>query len=292
MTRWPFRALLGIVFAWFQVSTAQADSLPLCAVQSQAAAMFRGELWLGGFQGGVCVQRGGQWLPVASPSRFINDMLVVQDALYVASHEGLFVTRDGARFDRVDQVNMRGANGLASDGLHLWVSTPSVLFELSLVAGGKSKRMNRPGGTTAIQALAIHQKTLWLATEDRGLVRIQGDHVTVFDALRGLGSSWVVDVDVDAQGNAYAATLRDGLFRVSRTGEVSAIDTGHPWLLRVHAQEQALFVGAQDGLITRDAQGKLQEIYALPDRHVHMLYRTSAGLWVGTEHGTTLITGL
>jgi ligand-binding sensor domain-containing protein len=286
--------LFLLVLLGLGVSSARADETssakdPQCSEQAQAAAVYRGELWLGGFQGGLCVQRNSQFVPVESPVRFVNDLLVVNDALYVAAHEGLFVTHDGLRFSRVNALEVRGANGLASDGKLLWVSTPSVLFQLPLDTLGRYRRFTRPGGSTAIQAVARHGQTLWLATEDRGLVRITKGKIQVFDALRGLGSSWVVDVEVDKQGNAYAATLRDGLFRVSRDGEISAIDVGHRWLLRLYAQDGALWIGSQDGLAKRHATGRVQQLGPLPDARVHMLYRTDAGLWVGTEHGATLL---
>lgn len=283
-------ARIVLVLAMLLSITARASAEPLCSEQAQVAAEYRNELWLGGFQGGVCVRRSGELVPVPSAMRFINDMLVVGDALYVAAHEGLFVTRDGQTFTRVVEMELRGANGLASDGRHLWVSTPSVLFQLPLTARAQYRRYNQPGGSTAIQALARHGQTLWLATEDRGLVRIHKNEVSVFDALRGLGSSWVVDVEVDKQGNAYAATLRDGLFRVTRDERIEPLETGHRWLLRVYADEQGLWVGAQDGLARRDPRGKLFQISPLPDTRVHMLYRAQEGLWVGTERGTTLLT--
>ena len=284
------RLLIAIVSLLVLHGTVCADQgIPLCEVQAQAAAEYRGELWIGGFQGGVCVHRAGEFVPVASELRFVNDLLVVGDALYVAAHEGLFVTRDGVSFMRVREIEARGANGLESDGNQLWVSTPSVLFQLPLNPRARYRRISRPGGTTAIQALARHGQTLWLATEDRGLVRISKGEITVFDALRGLGSSWVVDVEVDRQGNAYAATLRDGLYRVARDGQVSALATGHDWLLRLHSVSGALLIGSQDGLVQRAANGQLRELAPLPDERVHMLLKTSAGLWVGTEGGTMLI---
>lgn len=277
------------LLACVELAAAEAPTNPLCSEQAQVATEYRGELWLGGFQGGVCVLRNGVFTPVASNTRFVNDLLVVNDALYVAAHEGLFVTRDGAEFTRVVEMDARGANGLESDGKQLWVSTPSVLFQLPLDARGKYRRFNRPGGSVAIQALARHGRTLWLASEDRGLIRIQNEQVTVFDALRGLGSSWVVDVFVDKQGDAYAATLRDGLYRVAHDGSIAAVAIGHDWLLRVQGKDGALWIGTQDGLVKRDAHGQLHELSPLPDARVHMIYPTAAGLWVGTERGITLL---
>jgi hypothetical protein len=279
----------------------------ICTHHVQAMEVFRDELWLGGFREGVCVRRGDGFASVSAPFRLVNAMRSTAYGLFVAANEGLFVTTDGQRFERVAEVQNRGVNGLALSGDVLWVSAPTALIRLPL--GDRVEEAARtdvevlwtPGGSTAIQGLSVRGDQIWLASEDRGAIRVRrtradgrarrrsapvdGYEVDVFDALRGLDSSWVVDVAVDAQGTVFAATLRHGLFAIRPTGQVAKLALPSEWLLRLGFRDEQLWVGTQDGLVQRLALASGSEL-TLPGQCVHSLLGVGGAIWVGTEAGT------
>src|SRR5262249_36285413 len=141
---------------------------------------------------------------------------------------GFFFSHDGRAFTRVERLGSRAASGAALDGKHLWVATPGALYRLRPrpAASGQGPAVAQvfwmPGGSRAVQAVAASGGRVWLATEDRGVVRLDvaTGTFTAIDRAAGLASSWTVDVAVDAAGVVHAATLRHGLVRLS--------DDGHP----------------------------------------------------------------
>lgn len=256
----------------------------ICTHHVRAAAIHRGEVWFGGFRDGLCVRRGERFVPIVAPFRFVNAMASHGRSLYVAANEGLFVTRDASTFVRVRAISERGINGLAVDGRTLWASSPTVVYALPL-GEGKLRRWVRPGGSTSVQAVAARNGTAWLATEDRGAVRVTPDSVEVFDVLRGLGSSWALDVAVDEEGDAYVATLRNGVHRIRSTGEVEALPSSPRWGLRVYAQRGEVTVGSQSGLWIRRDDGSEHRDTDLPHLSVHVWLASGEVTFLGTEHG-------
>jgi ligand-binding sensor domain-containing protein len=230
------------------------------------------------------VKRGAGFVALATPFRFINALRSSGDALFVAANEGLFRTRDGQRFERVPEVPERGVNGLALSGRTLWVTSPAALHRVPL-DGGRAESMWTPGGSTALQGVSVRGQEVWLASEDRGVLRVRGTQVESYDALRGLDSSWVLDVAVDPHGVAYAATLRHGLFAIDRDGQVRKVDLPSAWLLRLGWLHDRLWVGTQDGLV-RDAVAPGAARVSLPGLCVHSLLAAGDTVWVGTETGT------
>ena len=250
----------------------------ICGNHIEALAEFRGELWAGAFDGGVCVRRGGAWHPVRAPFRMVNDLRATPRGLYAAAAEGLFVSRDGRRFRREARVRERGANRLASSKRWLFVTTPSVLYAIGLDRD-IVRRWRHPAGSTALQSVTVSRGEVWLASEDRGVIRKRGGKFESFDRASGLPSSWTVDVAPTRQGGVWAASLRDGAFRLSRGGSVreSSADP-NAWGLRLYDDGGRMLFGTQQGL-----QGARTP--ALPDPHVHALLRTREALWIGTEGG-------
>jgi ligand-binding sensor domain-containing protein len=252
----------------------------ICTNHVQALAAFRGELFVGGFRDGLCVRRAGGFDTLATPFRFVNALLALDDVMFVAAHEGLFRTHDGLTFIKVPGVNEHGVNGLARSGNTLYVTTPGTLYRVPL-AGGKVRTLRRPGGSLALQGVSVYANDVWLASEDRGVLRLRGKHVTPFDALSGLASSWVLDVTVDARGTAYAATLKDGLFAISPRGEVRAVPLASKWLLKLGWLSGALWVGSQDGLLSMSSR----EPARCAGSSVHALLEWNGQMWMGSESG-------
>ena len=259
----------------------------LCGNHVTAIAEFAGETFLGTFDEGLCHFDGKRFVPVSVPFRMVNDMASTPHGLFVATTSGLFRTRDGRHFESVYLFDTRAINGLAVDGDTLWATNPAVLWEIPL-GPGRPRGYWQPGGTHSLQAVDVAAGVVWLASEDRGLLRKRGRHFQIFDRAAGLPTSWVVDVAAMPDGTAYAATLRHGLVHVDGKGHAEAV-AGSPdaWLLHVGRDDAGVWLGTQGGAAR--IEGKASQVLAdLPNPCVHSLYEAAAGLWVGTEGGVAL----
>lgn len=253
----------------------------ICTNHIQALSEFQGRLWVGGFDGGLCVLEGSAFHTVRVPFRMINDLLATPRRLYVAAGEGLFISSDGRKFHRDPRIRDRGVNRLALSNGRLFVTTPAALYEIRLEGRDLVRRWRNPAGSTALQAVAVSGRTVWLASEDRGVIRFRGSKFESFDRASGLPSSWVVDVAPAPGGGVWAATLRNGAVRLDRAGKVRELG-GSPraWGLRLYGDGDEMLFGTQQGLGGHDD---------LPDPRVHALLRTARGLWIGTEGGLALV---
>jgi len=256
----------------------------ICSNHMMAMTAFRGRTYFGSFDEGLCSTADGvHFEHHSAPFRMVNDLEVTPRGLYVAAAEGLFVTRDGRRFRKIDFVNQRGVNGLAFDGRSLWVTTPGALWRLRLRGGPRTKGWWMPGGSRSLQAVAANDKAVWIATEDRGLVRKRLRDFQVVDRAAGMPSSWALDVAVASDGTAYAATLRDGVARVGLDGTVVRVEgIAEPWTLFVGLDGGQLAVGSQGGAFVKGAPSLLP----LPNPNVHAIERIASSMYVATEGGT------
>ena len=271
-----------------------------------AGAVFQGALWLGTFDDGIHrVPLGPDGRPkgplattarrVASPARLVNRLVATTGkdaALYVGASEGLFVTRDGATFSRVPAIAPHAITGLVVTDKHLWVASTEALYRLPLDGKGRVQRSTvRPAGTHAIQDVAVDARgTAWLATEDRGVVRVDEDGtVHGYDRIAGLPSSWFVAVDVDGSGGAIATSLRHGTVQIAPDGTWSTVDwTPSAWGLGVRRDAHRTGVATQGGASCKTNSGEHESLALLPDPRVHVLLPLGAVTLVGTEAGIAL----
>jgi ligand-binding sensor domain-containing protein len=254
----------------------------ICGNHVEALAEFRGHLWVGSFDDGLCVLEGDRFRTVHGPFRMINDLRATRDALYVASAEGLYVTRDGRRFRRERRIRERTVNHLAVGGRWLFATSPFALYAVRL-DGRIVKRWRKPAGSTALQSVAVSGANLWLATEDTGVIRMRRGKFEAYDRAWGLPSSWTVDVAAAPDGGVWAATLRNGFVHLDANGRIVELGADQrAWGLRLYDDRGRMRFGTQHGLDGVPAE-------KLPDPHVHALLRTRDGLWVGTEGGLVLL---
>ena len=265
----------------------------ICGNHLEALAEFGGQLWVGAFDGGLCVQRAnGSFRRVATPFRMVNDLRPTRRGLYIAAAEGLFVTRDGRTFRREGRVRERGVNRLAATGRWLFATTPAVLYALRLEGPDVVRRFRHPAGSTALQAVAVSGSDLWLASEDVGVIRMRREKFAAFDRASGLPSSWTVDVAAAPGGGVWAATLRHGAVRLGADGSVRELGgDAEAWGLRLYDDGGRMLFGTQQGLLRADgsARASAARPQPLPDLRVHSILRTRDGLWVGTEGGLALV---
>lgn len=254
----------------------------ICANHVAALAEFRGALWVGAFDGGLCVREAGRFRAVNAPLRMVNDLHATAKGLWVAAAEGLYFTADGRNFRRESRVRERGPNRIASSSRWLYVTTPFALYALRLDGRDTVRRWAKPAGSTALQAVAVSGSNVWLASEDAGVIRLRNGRFEAFDRASGLPSSWTVDVAPARDGGVWVATLRDGAVRLDARGNpVEGLGEPSSWGLRLYPDRGRMLFGTQQGL----------DGAALPDPHVHALLRTAEGLWVGTEGGLALLDG-
>ncbi len=254
----------------------------LCGNHVEALASFRGALWVGTFDAGICVLESGRFRSVRAPFRMVNDLMATPEGLWVAAGEGLYFSRDGRRFRREARVRERGANRIAATRRWLFVTTPPALYAIRRDGRRVVRRWARPAGSTALQAVAVSGRDVWLASEDAGVIRMRGEKFQQFDRASGLPSSWIVDVAPTKDGGVWVATLRDGALRLGPDGTVrGAARNPRAWGLRLYPENGSVFFATQQGIEGFSAP--------LPDPRVHVLLRTSDGLWIGTEGGLLLL---
>ena len=274
----------------------------VCSNHMMAMAEFRGQLYLGSFDEGLCVTDGARFRRLDTPFRMVNDMLATPEGLFVAATSGLYRSVDGVRFDKVEFVSARGANGLAFDGATLYATTPATLWRIPLVGRDARGRRPRPrqhwlhGGARAIQKVAVGAGAVWMSSEDRGVIRFTDGEIQILDRSSGWPTSWVMDAAVAGERTLYAATFRHGLVAVELDDaglprpERARTVPGLPdhWLLRVHLHQGALWVGTQQGA-ARIHDGAVGLVRGLPHPCVHAvtIYRGQA--WLATEGGLALV---
>ncbi|HSQ64091.1 MAG TPA: hypothetical protein VLM85_12785 [Polyangiaceae bacterium] len=223
-------------------------------------------------------------------ARMINDVATDGNTLWVAANEGLFFSRDGAKFERVDRIEQRSVTSLALDHDRVWATTNAALWKLR-TRGTPRVEGNwwRPAGTRSLQAVAVSRGSVFLASEDRGVIAFDSRGAfTVFDKLAGLPTSWVLALASDGRGGVFAATLRDGVMHLDARGAWSMLE-GLPsdWTLDVTADDAGVCVGTQGGAACYDAEGKTvtRRLLGLPDPRVHDVQRIGGRLFVGSEAG-------
>lgn len=272
--------------------TAEGTSLTppnqICSNHIMAMTRFANRTWFGSFDEGLCSFDGQRFVTAVLPAKMINALQVTPGGLYVATTGGLFHSADGVRFAPVPFVSERGTNGMAFDGQYLYVTTPPALYRLRIRGPLKDRVFWRPAGTSALQAVTVAGDTLWLASEDRGVIRYRDGRFDAWDRAAGLPTSWMVDV-ARVGTSLYAATLRHGLLRLDEKGTATPV-SGLPdyWLLHLAraADPDGMWVGTQDGAAHLDAEGKVKVLPGLPHPSVHNFLDLGAALWVATEGGT------
>jgi len=229
----------------------------------------------------------------SAPARMINDLATDGRTLWVAANEGLFFSRDGAKFERFEGIEQRGVTSLAFDGEHLFATSNAALWRLDVRRRRVEANWWRPAGTRSLQAVAVSAGSVFLASEDRGVIAFDGrGKFTAFDKLAGLPTSWVLGLASDGRGGVYAATLRDGVMHVDAHGAWSKL-AGLPsdWTLQVSAEGSGVCVGTQGGAACFDDATKPPSrlLLGLPDARVHDVQLIGGKLLVGTEAGVALL---
>jgi len=258
----------------------------LCGNHVTGLARFRGTLYVGTFEDGVCRLTDSGFEPLADVPRQVNALLATTEALWVGTSQGLWRLTETS-LEPVSALMDYAVVSLATEKTYVVVATSAALWWLDATNGAVVSERWRPGGSRALQRVKVAGGQLWLATEDRGAVVRRGREMHVLDRTRGAESSWLLDVDPDGAGGAWLATLRDGLEHLGPTGSLGVALRG-TWGLTLLRGERHLYYGSQEGLFIHPLQGTLEQwdaSDALVDGRVHALLEEPGTLWVGTELG-------
>ncbi|HZI12334.1 MAG TPA: hypothetical protein VE153_18255 [Myxococcus sp.] len=195
----------------------------LCGNHVTALARHKGRLVVGTFDRGVCWQRDdGRWQSFRTPAIPSNQVLGVNSdgvRLYVATTYGLGLY-DGKTWT---QMAFGGRNPVALGKLSVLAAarldTGVALVDgrgASIVAEGVPalslvQRLPLPEGWSAHPSVADGAgRFLWVASEDRGLLRWDGSGWQRFHDGRDLTDNWVTALSTDAEGRAAVGTCQDG----------------------------------------------------------------------------------
>lgn len=267
------------------------------------AARWGDELVVGTFDQGACVLRRGEWVSLELPSTMVNDVVVHQGALWVATAEGLVrVAKDlsTTAYGEVgnDQprsapgLNHPGANALAARGKELWVA--DVLGPVWVSdTGWRRYRWSVTGHS--YQAVAACEASTWVGSEDDGLAvrglslgsrngRSDWHHV---NALDGLPEDWVMALACAGPSAAWVGTYRNGVGRVDASGWTAVPGLEAAWVQALAVQGNTLWVGTADGLYR--VEGDLAEQVTTDDTWT--LVVDGGQLLVGTRDGLRVYGG-
>lgn len=265
-------------------------------------ALFRGDLWVGTFNGGLMKRTQSGAFEALGPSEsgsMINALAATSTSLFVGTSQGLFQSQDGRTFERVDFVE-GAVVGLAFDQVSLWAATTGALYRVRDEGGPRSDVWWMPGGSRSLQKLSAEPGAVWIATEDRGAVLMRHSARTVsedrpfsvFDRSRGLASSWSLSTAALSGGGALMSTLREGLTHIKSDGSFEQVPTEiSPWGLATMAEGDEVWIGSQGGAERISLSTKQRwRILGLPDQRVHAFLRDNRPsqeqyVWIGTEGG-------
>jgi hypothetical protein len=274
----------------------------LCGNHVTALTRHRGRLVVGTFDRGVCWQRDdGRWQSFRTPALPSNMVLgVVSDGerLYVATTYGLGLY-DGKVWT---QVAYGGRNPVALGKL-------SVLAAVRMDSGvalvdGRGASIVATGGQTLslVERLPIPEgwsdhpyvadgagRFLWVASEDRGLVRWDGSRWQRFHDGRDLTDNWVTALATDAEGRAIAGTCQDGFSyfdgsRWTRVRESEALPSRA--IVATALVPGGALIGTLLGAAHFDAtKGVVRALPRLADPRVYAILVEGGSALFGTEGG-------
>jgi hypothetical protein len=195
----------------------------LCGNHVTALARHKGRLVVGTFDRGVCWQRDdGRWQSFRTPAIPSNQVLGVHSdgtRLYVATTYGLGLY-DGKTWT---QLAFGGRNPVALGKLSVLAATR--LDTGVALVDGRGASIVAAGGPalSLVERLALPEdwskhpsvadgagRFLWVASEDRGLLRWDGARWQRFHDGRDLTDNWVTALSTDAEGRAAVGTCQDG----------------------------------------------------------------------------------
>jgi len=265
---------------------------------------WHGRLVVATFDHGVCVETDDGWTRLQGlPSQMVNEVAVVDDALWVATSDGLARVDDAGIevFGTVPDNPVRGMPGLNHAGVNdvtvrdgeLWVA--DVLGPVRVRQDGRWDRYRWHVSGHSYQAVeACDTGEVWVASEDDGLAvlglrdlgrrngRSRWRQVNMLD---GLPEDWVMDVACAGPGSAWVGTYRSGVGRIDADGWQPIVGLEGAWVQALELVGDDLWVGTADGLFV--VRG--DEVIRVGREDTRTLRAEEGRLWVGSRTGLSWI---
>lgn len=284
------------------------DGLP-CGPRLAALATFRGELWVGGFDSGVCRLHAGRWIqyrgPEHLPSDMVNHMAATRRRLYVATLAGVAVVdRDGVfrqatHEDCVEDIkrpcpwhaSVTGVTVDPADG-RTWLADTGAVHR---VRSTRWTHYYRRSGVTSnrITRIAARDGRVAVGTVDQGVLLKEGSGP--FASLNdrgGLTDNWIMDLTWDRAGALWVATCTRGLGRwdgTRWTTWTTRDGLSDDYTLSVDEIDGRLWVGTLRGLTVLSPAGvvRLSTRDGLAGDEVHDVLAHGGKVYLATDGGLT-----
>ncbi|MFH1529912.1 MAG: hypothetical protein ABIK09_04150 [Pseudomonadota bacterium] len=284
------------------------DGLP-CGPRLSALAAFRGDLWVGGFDSGVCRLHKGRWTQYRGreflPSDMVNHMAATRRKLTIATLAGVAVVdRDGIFHQATHEECIEDLDGPCP--WHAAVTGVAVdpqsgrtwLADTGAVHRVRSKRWThyyRRAGihSSRITRIAARDGKVAVGTVDQGILLKEG--AGPFQGLNdrgGLADNWVMDLTWDRAGALWVATCTRGLGRwdgTTWTTWTTREGLTDDYTLSVDEIDGRLWVGTLRGLTVLSPGGavRLTTRDGLSGDEVHDVLALGDKVYLATDGGLT-----
>ena len=295
------------VACWTPLSTAGCP----CGPRLSALARFRGDLWVGSFDNGVCRYDGQKWHhfegPVYLPSDMVNHMAATRRYLYVATLKGVAVIDRKGNFKQYTHeqcigsprdpcpwhASVTGATVDRSSG-RVWLSDTGAVHRLHT---RRWKHFYEKAGVTSrrITRIAAHQGKVAIGTVDQGvLFNDAGKRFQRFDDQSGPADNWVMDLDFDSAGALWVGTCTKGVSRY-HDGKWTHFGLGEglvdDYVLSVTEIGGRIWVGTLSGLTVLTERGpvSLTPHSGLSGSEVHDMLEIDGRVYLATDAGLSIV---
>jgi signal transduction histidine kinase/ligand-binding sensor domain-containing protein len=271
------------------------------AIYSIIEGSNQNSLWAGTASGLIYLENGHSKtfkLSKKASLNLVNDLLLTENVLYLATKAGIFRFYDGKFILNKGLRNLEVRALYKENDKLLWAATKSGLFLIDTETGepvsySLSKELPDRSFTTIIRD---RENNLWIGMNTGGLARLKVANLIVYGTKQGLPSSAqnVVPITQDWEGNIWMGLACGGLARlVNEKFEIYTSKDGLPntciWSLFADEKEKSLWIGTWNGGLVRFKDGKFtryNQNSGLTGKVVLAIYRDRKGtLWVGTYDG-------
>jgi len=282
-----------------------------CGPRLTALAEFQGDLWVGGFDSGVCRLHEGRWIRYQGrehlPSDMVNHMAASRRRLYIATLAGVAVVeRDGTfrqatREDCVEDIRQpcpwhASVTGAAADPVsgNTWIADTGAVHR-----GGRrgwTHYYRRAGiSSNRITRIAARGGKVAVGTVDQGILFKDGPGpFRSIDDRDGLADNWVMDLSWDRAGALWVATCTRGLARwdgVRWKTWTTREGLSDDYTLAVEEIDGRIWVGTLRGLTVLSPGGaaRLTTRDGLAGDEVHDVLSFGDKVYLATDGGLTQV---
>jgi ligand-binding sensor domain-containing protein len=299
----------------FKMDGAKLVALPLggmpCGGRVVSIASFRGALWVGSFDRGLCRLDSNGWTryqaPGDLPSNRVNDIIATDKHLYVATDLGLAVVdRKGRIVQRTvkectDDLKRKcpwhaSVNGVAVDrrGLVPWMADVGAVHRMR---GRQWRRYQRNAGLESqrLTRIAVQDGVVAIGTSDQGIfLKGRRGPFRRYDDQNGLADNWVMDLSFDSAGRLWVATCTKGVSVFEKehwTHYGTENGLADNYAMAVREINGRMWIGTLSGLTVLGKEGpiNLNTLGGLSGNEVHDFVVHKGLVYVATDGGLTLI---